>query len=71
VDELAGRRRLAEGREAEIFEWGDGLILRLQRDPATGPAMEHGAAAMAAAAGAGVPVPAVREVVTVAGRPGW
>ena len=60
--------KLGEGREAEIFAWDDGLVLRLLR-----PAMEPGradleAAAMSAAADAGAPVPAVIDRVEVDGR---
>jgi Phosphotransferase enzyme family len=70
VEEIAGHRRIAEGREAEVFEWGDGTVLRLLRDAGRRPAMEQGAAAMSAAKACGVPVPAVVERVTVDGRPG-
>jgi aminoglycoside phosphotransferase (APT) family kinase protein len=70
MNELGGRRLIAEGREAEIFEWDAQSVLRLQRDPADRAAMERGAVAMAAARGAGVPVPLVIDVVTVDGRPG-
>jgi aminoglycoside phosphotransferase (APT) family kinase protein len=62
--------RLGEGREAEILAWGDGYALRLLRDPGGRPRLEDEAAAMTAAAGAGVPVPAIHEIVVVAGRPG-
>ena len=27
-------RKLGEGREAEIFAWDEGLVVRLMRDPA-------------------------------------
>jgi aminoglycoside phosphotransferase (APT) family kinase protein len=64
------RRKIAEGREAEIFAWHDGTVLRLLRNPDGLRQLEWEAAAMRAAAGAGVRVPAVREVTTVDGRPG-
>jgi aminoglycoside phosphotransferase (APT) family kinase protein len=70
VGELTGHARLAEGREAEIFEWADGTVLRLARDPASGARTEQAAAAMRLAAAAGVPVPQVHEVVMIDGRPG-
>jgi len=63
-------RKIAEGREAEIFAWGDEAVLRLLRNPNAQPQIEWEAAAMRAAAGAGVRVPAVIEVTTVDGRPG-
>jgi aminoglycoside phosphotransferase (APT) family kinase protein len=58
------------GREAEVFAWGDGRVLRLARDPAHAGAIEREALALAAAREASVPVPAVHERVTVDGRPG-
>ena len=64
------RRKIAEGREAEIFAWGEDAVLRLLRNPNALPQIEWEAAAMRAAAGAGVRVPAVIEVTTVDGRPG-
>jgi aminoglycoside phosphotransferase (APT) family kinase protein len=63
-------RKIAEGREAEIFAWQDGTVLRLLRNPNGQRQLEWEAAAMRAAAGAGVRVPAVREITTVDGRPG-
>ncbi|MEA2309667.1 MAG: hypothetical protein QOI65_1953 [Thermoleophilaceae bacterium] len=64
--------RVAHGREAEIFLLPDGRLLRLVR-----PGIAHAeeavrmeAAALAAAAQAGAPVPAVYEQVTHEGRPG-
>lgn len=64
------RRKITEGREAEIFAWGDDAVLRLLRNPNAQPQIEWEAAAMRAAADAGVRVPAVIEVTTVDGRPG-
>ena len=64
------RQKISEGREAEIFEWGHGVVLRLLRNPNALQQIEWEAAAMRAAAGAGVRVPQVIEVVTVDGRPG-
>jgi aminoglycoside phosphotransferase (APT) family kinase protein len=58
------------GREAEVFAWEDGKVLRLARDPRAAGIVEREAAALAAAHAAGAPVPAVYERVTVDGRPG-
>ena len=66
----AGRTRIGEGREAEIFAWDDGTVLRLLR-PGIDPARAQGeAAAMRAAAAGGVDVPRVRGTTTVEGRAG-
>ncbi len=67
---LAGKRRLAEGREAEVFEWADTLVLRLLRPETSALNAEREAAALRAAEGGGVRVPHVVERVTVAGRAG-
>ena len=63
-------RKIAEGREAEIFAWEDGTVLRLLRNPNAQRQVEWEAAAMRAAADAGVRVPALRELTTFDGRPG-
>jgi aminoglycoside phosphotransferase (APT) family kinase protein len=63
-------RLVGQGREAEIFEWGDGAVLRLMRDPTWGERARQQEAAMRAALEAGAPVPAVRELVEFDGRPG-
>lgn len=74
VQRFDSARRLVErigaGREAEIFAWGNGTVLRLARDPRATRMIEREAAALAAAHAAGAPVPAVYERVTVDGRPG-
>jgi len=62
--------KIGEGREAEMFAWGDGKILRLLRYPDGARSNEFQAAAMAAAAASGVRVPAVIGAETVNGRPG-
>ncbi len=64
------RRLVGEGREAEIYEWDDGRVLRLLRDPTHAPRLEVERAAMHAAAASGAPVPEVFDLVTVDGRPG-
>ena len=62
--------RVAQGREAEIFLLADGRLLRLVRPeiPGAEEAVRMEAAALAAAAGAGAPVPKVYEQVTHEGR---
>ena len=64
--------KLAEGREAELFLQPDGRVLRLlRRDlPLAAERAALEATALAAAAAAGAPVPAVYEQVTRDGRPG-
>lgn len=63
-------QKIAEGREAEIFGWQDGAVLRLLRNPQAQRQVEWEAQAMAAARASGVRVPAVLGTVTVEGRPG-
>lgn len=63
-------RKIAEGREAEIFAWEDGAVLRLLRNPNAQRQVEWEAQAMEAARAAGVRVPAVHGVTVVEGRPG-
>ena len=58
------------GREAEVFAWDDGRVLRLARDPLDVGMIEREAIALAAASEAGAHVPRVHERVTVDGRPG-
>jgi len=63
-------RKVAEGREAEMFAWEDGAILRLMREPGAEGRNQGQAAAMEAARSRGVRVPAVLGATTVMGRPG-
>ena len=63
-------RKIAEGREAEMFAWEDGTILRLMRDPGAEERNQGQAAAMEVARSRGVRVPAVLGATTVMGRPG-
>jgi aminoglycoside phosphotransferase (APT) family kinase protein len=70
TDSLTNLKKIAEGREAEIFEYGDGRVLRLYR---SGRPLQHAqvqAAILQAAADAGVRVPAVHGVETVDDRAG-
>jgi aminoglycoside phosphotransferase (APT) family kinase protein len=62
--------RLAEGREAEVFLRGDGLVLKLWREPSYAPRRDREGAALRVLGSAGLPAPRVHEVVTVDGRPG-
>lgn len=62
--------RLAEGREAEVFLHGDGLVLKLWREPGYALRREREAAALRVLGSAGLAAPRVHEVVTVDERPG-
>jgi aminoglycoside phosphotransferase (APT) family kinase protein len=61
---------LGAGREAEIFAWDHGRVLRLARDASREEMIEREVIALTAAHDAGANVPGVRERVTVDGRPG-
>jgi aminoglycoside phosphotransferase (APT) family kinase protein len=61
---------LGAGREAEVFAWDDGRVLRLARDSSRAEMIEREVTALAAAHEAGANVPGVHERVTVDGRPG-
>jgi aminoglycoside phosphotransferase (APT) family kinase protein len=63
-------RKIAEGREAEMFAWEPGTILRLMRDPQGQQRLQREAAAMKAASDRGIRVPAVHGLTMVEGRPG-
>ena len=52
-------RLIAKGRDGDIFEFGDGLVLRRARD---GRSIEHEARIMRYAADHGYPVPEVHDV---------
>jgi aminoglycoside phosphotransferase (APT) family kinase protein len=62
--------KIAEGREAEIFSWGDREVLRLYRDPKAGERADREMIALHAAHAAlpGVPAPLGR--IDWNGRPG-
>lgn len=66
----AGLERVAQGREAEIFAWDEGRVLRLLRRQGGPELVEAEVAAMTAVTAAGVPAPRVYEVVSIDGRPG-
>lgn len=63
-------RLIGQGREAEVFEWQDGRVLKLMRAPGPNARLAFEVAALEAARSAGVPVPQVYEEVVVDGRPG-
>jgi tRNA A-37 threonylcarbamoyl transferase component Bud32 len=63
-------KKVAEGREAEMFEWERGKLLRLLRNPEHAGAMRWEAASARAATEGGVRVPATYELLAVDGRPG-
>jgi aminoglycoside phosphotransferase (APT) family kinase protein len=63
-------KKVAEGREAEMFAWEDGTILRLLRSGAAEWQNERQAVALHAAHASGVPVPRMLELTNIEGRPG-
>jgi aminoglycoside phosphotransferase (APT) family kinase protein len=66
-----GRHPLVgQGREAEIYAWDDGTVLRLLRPGADPEHVQREESAMRAAGAAGVDVPRVHGRTTVDGRPG-
>jgi len=62
--------KIAEGREAEIFAWAEGQVLKLYREGYSAAQPEHESTAMMAAQRAGAPVPASLGTTTLLGRPG-
>ena len=70
TDSVTQLKKIAEGREAEIFEYGEGRVLRLYRGHRPLEHAQAQAAILQAAADAGVRVPAVHGVETVDGRHG-
>jgi aminoglycoside phosphotransferase (APT) family kinase protein len=62
--------RIGEGREAEMFAWEDGKVLRLLRNAERGNQVQWEAAAMETARSRGLPVPAIYGITEVMGRPG-
>ena len=61
---------IALGRTAEIYAWKDGYIIKLFRDWMTAASVEYEAKVARAVHTAGLPVPAVGEVIEVNGRLG-
>jgi aminoglycoside phosphotransferase (APT) family kinase protein len=67
---ITGLNKIAEGREAEIYAWEDGSVLRLFRDARDAASLAREAAAMRAARSVLPLVPEVRGTTEVSGRPG-
>lgn len=67
---MTALRKIAEGREAEIFAWEDGRVLRLFRDARSRESVEREMAAMRAARRLVPAVPEVFGAVERDGRPG-
>jgi aminoglycoside phosphotransferase (APT) family kinase protein len=59
-----GHTLIGEGREAEIYAWDEGTVLRLPRPTSVWTQLEQEAEAMRAAAAGGVPVPRVYGTAT-------
>ncbi len=70
IQSINSRNPLATGRTAEIYPWGEGRVLKLYRDWYPPHLAEYEARIGRAVQAAGLPVPAVGEVVEVAGRRG-
>lgn len=71
MSELGDALLLDRGMQAEIFEWGEGRVLRLVMEGGGDAEMlAREAEVMRAASAGGVPVPAVDELLTIDGRPG-
>jgi len=66
----SGRKKIAEGREAEILEWEEGKVLRLYRDPAARTRAMREASALRLVRLKLPLVPSVEGVVECEGRPG-
>ncbi len=69
VTSIAGLTRIAEGRDAEVFAWEPGVVLKLYRAGHEG-SLGSESASMAAAKAAGAPVPAMLGMAEVDGRRG-
>jgi aminoglycoside phosphotransferase (APT) family kinase protein len=65
-----GAVKIAEGREAEIFAWGEGRVLRLYRDPACGERADRELLALEAVREALPCAPAPHGRMEWNGRPG-
>lgn len=62
--------KIAEGREAEIYAWGEGEVLRLYRDPNAGARADREMLALDAVRSALPCVPRAHQRVDWQGRPG-
>src|SRR5207342_2491004 len=70
VGSVASLKRLAEGREAEIFDWEPGAILKLYRRDSGMRSREVEWLAMTAIANSGGPAPAAIGLLEIEGRVG-
>lgn len=70
MSQEANLQMIAEGREAEIFAYGDGAVLRLLHSPDAHQQVEWESVAMEAARSCGIRVPEPQGVTTVRDRPG-
>jgi hypothetical protein len=70
MNTTAPLQKIAEGREAEMFAWGEGRVLRLYRGDFFPGAPEQQARLLDIAAQCGIRVPAQYGMVEVDGRPG-
>lgn len=70
ADSVTQLKKIAEGREAEIFEYGEGRVLRLYHSDRPLEQAHEQAAILRGAASLGIRVPAVYDVETVDGRHG-
>lgn len=67
---VADLQRVGRGREAEIFAWGEGAVLKLYFEPGFAHVRDVEMSAMSAAKAAGAPAPAALEAIEIDGRPG-
>lgn len=63
-------KRLGNGRAAEVFEYGEGRVIKVWREPGNPEWMAREAHAQEAVIAAGVAAPAVIETTTIDGRNG-
>lgn len=68
--EVSKLTKVAEGREAEMFAWEDGKILRLFRGDFLRSTIEYQTNVLSTIAAAGIRVPRVYETIEVDGRTG-
>ena len=63
-------KRIGNGRAAEVFEYGQGRVIKLWREPGQHAWVAREAQAQRAVIAAGVPAPAIIAEAEVEGRPG-
>ena len=61
---------MATGRTAEVFDLGNGTVVKLLRDGFKASMIDDEASKTAAASAAGAPAPAFHGIVDIGGRPG-